>query len=44
MRREELERKMVLEKKQVWVADEIKRREEREFSAEAQDFIKGNSA
>ena len=41
--REELERKMGFERKQVWVDDVIRKKEEKEFSAEAQLFIKGNS-
>ena len=42
--REEMDRKMGLERKQVWVDDVIGNREEREFSVEDQLFIKGNSS
>ena len=38
--REDLERKMAFEKNQVWVDNAIRKREEQEFSAEAQAFIK----
>ena len=41
--RDELERKMGLERKQVWVNDVIIKKEYQEFSAEAQLFIKVNS-
>ena len=34
----------IIEKKHVWVSDKIKKMEEREFSAEAQELITGKSA
>ena len=39
---EELDRKMGFGRKQVLIDDVIKKREDSEFSAEAQFFIKGN--